>query len=183
MRKPILFYKKLRCYYRRQTTESLVPRATEKMAYAARFRCADPELGAVLSNGKRGLCKRSTQDRVWIVLKSPHLECSFFEHIVTDTVSRWQEGRDAKELIKGSRSFLASEHCVFLLHISGQTHWLSQAKREARGENHTVKIHNGLWDEQLHYPSFTLADMAALMELAKLCFVRQLFLKTAGISF
>lgn len=168
-RKPILFYKNLRWCYRRQTMESLVPRATVKVAPAARFRCADPKLGAVLSEGKRGLCKRSTQDRIWTVLKSPDLKCSFFGHI-TDTVSRSQERRDAKELIKGSRQFLASEHCVFLLHISGQTHCLSQAKREARGENHTVKIHNGLRDEQLHYPSFTLADMGSTDGVSKTVF-------------
>lgn len=77
-------------------------------------------------------------------LKSLHLTCSFFGHTIADTVSRWKEGRDAKEVIKDSRQFLASEHCVFLLHISGQAHCSSQAKKEARGENHTVKIYNGL---------------------------------------
>lgn len=40
--------------------ESLVPRATEKTASAARFGRADSELGAVLFEGKRGLCKGST---------------------------------------------------------------------------------------------------------------------------
>lgn len=74
-RKPILPCKKLRCYYRRQTKEHLVPGATEKMGSAAHFRCADPEPGAVLSDGKRGLCKESTQDWIWIVVKFPHLKC------------------------------------------------------------------------------------------------------------
>lgn len=106
-----------------------------KDSICSTFQVCRPRIGAALFEGKRSLLQRVCPGQGFN--KSLDLKHSFFGHIVTHSVTRWQEGRDAKELVKGNRSFLVSERCVFLLHVSGETHCLSQSKEGSkRGKPH-----------------------------------------------
>lgn len=98
------------------------------MVSTAHFRYAETESGAVSFQVKRALCKQNFHSSEI----SGSTMLIFFGHIVTCNVTGWQEGKDAKEWKKGSRSFLAPEYHVFLLNICRQTHCLSQSEEGSK---------------------------------------------------
>lgn len=116
--------------------------------------------------------------------ESLDLQCSCFGHIVTCNVTRWQEGKDAEEWIKGSRSFLPSECHVFLLNICRQTHCLSQSEEGSkRGKPQCQNTQRLMkWTAELPL-IYTCRYGTPLVEPAKPCFVLPLLFRVQKFSF